>query len=532
MKYKVCITAAGIGSRISTISKINKALLPIKEKSILSKIIQKIPEKIEIIIAVGYQKEKIKDFVNIAHSDRNIKIVEIDNFNKKGSGPGYTLLSCKKYLNCPFIFIACDTLVKEKIPEPNKNWIGISTIDDPEPYLVVEKSKNNLVSRFFDKKSRNFLCWNGYKNFNCYCFIGLAGVKNYKTFWESLKNNKDLNNGELQVSNGLDGLKEKKIDCINFTWFDTGNEFNYIKTLNYYGASGVLPKPDEYFYKENNIIIKYFVDNSKAHNRKKRSQYFKNCIPQLIPSGKNFLAYKYEKGKLLSEIKDKRIFLNFLDFMFNNFWNIELSNKTVIKNIKKASNKFYKIKTIERINSYLTRNSINDQVDIINKCKVPKIKYLLSKIDWKKLCDPVPVIFHGDLQPENIVVRKNKFILLDWREDFGNEIKYGDIYYDLAKLHHALIITGKVIRENKFNITISSKNNIKYSFNKRKHLINYIKIMEKFLIDKGFDIQQLNVMSSLIYLNIAPLHHFPYSDLLFYHGKLSLFKALKGENTI
>ena len=30
-----------------------------------------------------------------------------------------------------------------------------------------------------------------------------------------------------------------------------GNEFNYIKTLNYYGASGVLPKPDEYFYKEN-----------------------------------------------------------------------------------------------------------------------------------------------------------------------------------------------------------------------------------------------------------------------------------------
>ena len=306
MKYKVCITAAGIGSRISSISKINKALLPVKERSILSKIIEKFPKKVEIIIAVGYQKDKIINFLKVAHSDRNIKIVEVDNYNKKGSGPGYTLLSCKKYLNCPFIFIACDTLVKEKIPPPTKNWIGISTVDDPEPYLVVEKNEKDFVSRFFDKKSRNVLYWNGYKNFSCFCFIGLAGIKNYQNFWKSLKNNKDLNNGELQVSNGLDGLREKNIYCKNFTWFDTGNEFNYIKTLNYYGASGVLPKPNEYFYKEKNIVIKYFVDNNKALNRKKRSVYFSNHIPKLINSGNNFLAYKYEKGILLSEIKSRK----------------------------------------------------------------------------------------------------------------------------------------------------------------------------------------------------------------------------------
>ena len=73
------------------------------------------------------------------------------------------------------------------------------------------------------KKSRNFLYWNGYKNFNCFCFIGLAGINNYQTFWKSLENNKDLNNGELQVSNGLDGLRGKNIYCKNFTWFDTGN---------------------------------------------------------------------------------------------------------------------------------------------------------------------------------------------------------------------------------------------------------------------------------------------------------------------
>ena len=41
MKYKVCITAAGIGSRVSSISKNNKALLPINNQSVISKIIGK-----------------------------------------------------------------------------------------------------------------------------------------------------------------------------------------------------------------------------------------------------------------------------------------------------------------------------------------------------------------------------------------------------------------------------------------------------------------------------------------------------------
>ena len=140
--------------------------------------------------------------------------------------------------------------------------------------MVVEKEKN-YAQRFFDKKSKNFLYWNGYKNSDCNCFIGLAGVKNYRTFWDSLKKNKSLNDGELQVSNGLDGLRKKKIICKRFKWFDTGNEFNYIKTLNFFSKDHILPKPDEYFYKEKNLIIKYFKDEKKSLGRFERSQYLK-----------------------------------------------------------------------------------------------------------------------------------------------------------------------------------------------------------------------------------------------------------------
>ena len=102
--YKVCITAAGLGSRISSIANINKALLPINQGSIISKIIDKFPKNVEFVIAVGYQKEKIVNFLNIAHKNRKIKIVEVKNYEGKGSGPGFTMLQCEKYLKSPFIF--------------------------------------------------------------------------------------------------------------------------------------------------------------------------------------------------------------------------------------------------------------------------------------------------------------------------------------------------------------------------------------------------------------------------------------------
>ena len=43
--------------------------------------------------------------------------------------------------------------------------------------------------------------------------------------------------------------------------------------------------------------------------------------------------------------------------------------------------------------------------------------------------------FHGDLQYDNVLVKKDKsFVLIDWRHEFGKCLEFGDIYYDLAKL--------------------------------------------------------------------------------------------------
>ncbi len=67
----------------------------------------------------------------------------------------------------------------------------------------------------------------------------------------------------------------------------------------------------------------------------------------------------------------------------------------------------------------------------------------------------LPSHFHGDLQPENIIIGKdNKITLIDWRESFGGDIYIGDLYYDLAKLYHGLLINGKMVKDKKFSLQI------------------------------------------------------------------------------
>ena len=76
-------------------------------------------------------------------------------------------------------------------------------------------------------------------------------------------------------------------------------------------------------------------------------------------------------------------------------------------------------KTYQRINEYFDKYKLKDTSSVINNIKIPKTSELLNKINWRLLSKPHPVLFHGDLQPENIIHKKNKkFYLIDWREDF------------------------------------------------------------------------------------------------------------------
>ena len=126
------------------------------------------------------------------------------------------------------------------------------------------------------------------------------------------------------------------------------------------------------------------------------------------------------------------------------------------------------------------------------------------------------------------MINKNSdqpFTLLDWRQDFGGNMEHGDIYYDFAKLNHGLIISHQIIDDNLFNIE-TNLDHIKFDFHRTQNLIDCEKYFENWINDQKYDFKKVQIMTALIFLNIAALHHYPYNKLLFYLGKSMLSKYL------
>lgn len=222
--YKVCILAAGIGSRMEKFTKtFNKALIPLRGKPAICHIIEKFPNYIEIVIPVGYKKETVIDYLKHAYPDRKITFIEVDKYTGRGAGPGYSLLQCKNHLQCPFIFFSADTLVKESIPLPSENWFGLAKVNDTSRFCSA-KTDGERIIRIDDK----------IKTDNKFAFIGLAGVNDFQYFWHALETNRNLISEELQVSNGFISLLEKDLKAKIFTWFDTGTLKAYEYALQNY----------------------------------------------------------------------------------------------------------------------------------------------------------------------------------------------------------------------------------------------------------------------------------------------------------
>jgi myo-inositol-1(or 4)-monophosphatase len=223
--YKVCILAGGIGSRMGDFSKtFNKALIPIQGKPSICHIIEKFPEDIEMVIIVGYKKETIIEYLKYAYPKRKLTFFEVEKHSGLGAGPGYAVLECKHLLQCPFIFFAADTLVKENVPEPNENWFGIAEVEDTSRFCSANINENNMISKIDDK----------IKCDNKFAFIGVAGVKDYTTFIEALENDKTLIKGEIQISNGFKSLMGLGMKGIVFTWFDAGDPNSYKHAIENY----------------------------------------------------------------------------------------------------------------------------------------------------------------------------------------------------------------------------------------------------------------------------------------------------------
>ena len=516
----VVILCAGTGSRMSPLTDgIHKSLLPYNFKSILSNIIESFPKNFEIIIPVGFKKEQIKYFCSIVHKDRKIKFIDIKNFKGKGSGPGYSLLKCEKYLNKPFYVTTCDTIFENldfKKLNSSKNWVGISN------KLPKRETINYCCFQIKNQKIINIL--NKKKNIaNAFPFIGFCKIYDYKIFFRSLKKKKYINS-EHQISNGIEGLlNNNKLEFKKINWKDFGNKINYLKNVQL-NKKFDFSKTNEFLYLyKNKFVGKFFKDKKIIKRRFKRGELLHKVTPELIGYKDNFYFYKWEEGKTLYEKCDPKTFKNLLTFLKKYLW-----GKKEVKGFKNSCKNFYKIKTLKRLDDYFKKYDEVDKINLINNNKVINIYDLLKLINWDNIYKGWPCNFHGDLQFDNILNFKKKFKLIDWRDSFADK-NYGDIYYDFAKLLGGIELNYRLIKSSKFFFR-KIGNNINYKIFKYNYQDNYKKILINFIKKNKFDIKKVYIIKALIYLNMSPLHNYPFDQLLFYLGKNELNKAIYGNN--
>jgi dTDP-glucose pyrophosphorylase len=520
MIYKVCILAAGVGTRMEPFTQhINKSLVPVDSKAVISHIIEKFDKSVEFIVAIGHLKETVVEYLECAHNDRKIKIVEVDRFIGKGSGPGYSLMQCRKELDAPFIFFAADTIVLEDIPPPLENWLGVSPVSNTKDYCTARISNNRIMS--LDDKIVS-------KNENA--FIGVAGVKDYEVFFNSLKKDIELKNNELQVSNGFKGLIKHNLKANLFTWYDTGNLKNYVTANNALSKSGHtfdFSKTDEFLYFTNNNVIKYFKDKLIVENRYKRAKLLNGLCPEIDCIKKYFYSYKKIDGDVLYDVANDQIMHDLMNWLDKSLWVQKKITGPELVDFKASCFKFYYTKTLSRLKKYHKKHQLLDKSAYINDVNVPSLKKMFELIDWDYLSCGIVSNFHGDLQFDNILLKDDGgFLLLDWRQDFSGLLSYGDQYYDLAKLNGGMKISYKLIKQNKFLFREESLNRFKISHETPKELNSSKEIFDNFLNKNGFDSLKVNILTSLIFLNMSPMHHEPFDHFVYNFGKLSLYKAL------
>jgi hypothetical protein len=235
VKYKVLILTSGTGSRLGELTKSkNKALVPIAGKEAIRYVIDSYPAEASFVITLGYRGDEVKKFLLSAYPKRTFEFATVNPFEGPGSSQNYSTLQAEQYLQCPFIFHACDTIIVEPIPEPSTDWLAGYDYDPSTGELEIQQYRTQVVKDRFVTKLNN----KGVEGFHS-IHIGLVGIRSYQNFWRIANQlyQKDPENqtiGDVPVIDAMikEGIAFKWVPYKH--WFDSGNIPALKKTETYF----------------------------------------------------------------------------------------------------------------------------------------------------------------------------------------------------------------------------------------------------------------------------------------------------------
>ena len=520
--FKVLITTSGIGSRVGNFTKhTNKSLIPIGDKPAISYIIESYPSETEFVITLGHFGDLVRDFLLIAYPKLNFEFVKVENYCSEGSSLGYSMLQASINLQCPFIFHASDTLIRSQgIPAPDQNWVAGYKGSDASQYTSFDCASGILINTHSK----------GMDSFD-YLHIGLVGVFSYEKFWEELRilhRNDPLNSelNDLQVINNMIGTGHN-FSVVEFkNWEDVGS----MSGLNSSRAKAEanlssLEKMDESIFGIGNDIIKFFSNKQVCASRIMRSSILFPVVPKVVESSENFYKYEFVKGKVMSKELTLSEFKNLLNWAETSIWN-RFTPSIDRDKFNKVCKEFYYDKSITRIKLFFEKSGFTDSISIINGQKIPHVFDIFLLIEETGIFDGQQSLIHGDFILDNIIQTESGFMAIDWRQDFGGLLEIGDLYYDLAKLNHSLALNHELLNKNEFRIKIE-KNLIEVDVLRWDSFFDCEIFLKEFAISRNLDYKKIQIITAIIWINMAALHSHPLDLFLFNYGKYKLWRTLK-----
>lgn len=498
--FDVIITCSGLGSRLKPITNyLNKALIKVGDKAILSHILESYPKDCRFIVTLGYLSQQVKDYITINHSDLNVVYVEVDDYDGADSSLLYSLSKTFPLINKPFIYNSCDTFIDSHISF-KKNTAVVSK-------TFIDNQYRSLKQNICDVPAKS----------GELCYTGVCYIENFEIF-KSLSNNllqnknKTLSDAHVIQQMNMDFVETDK-------WFDIGNfiSLEYTKKL-FKNEICVLDKNDQETYLVNGKILKFFKEEQKTKQILERSQDLIDCVPECKKLG-NYIYYDWIEGTTLSQnlsVNNLNLFLNWCE------------NKLWISKKNEDENFFYDFYVKKAYNRTLQYIEINPEYfkSVINFRKVKNIFKLLSEIPCHYFDNCICTQAHGDLVFENVIKTKNDFKLIDWRENF-DPCKGSDMLYDIAKMKHNLYFDHKVIKNKDYFLKEIKDEMVMFNSNAPTKNTKLIKTLDLWCQKKGIDIKIVDLIVALIQISSSPLHTGSESQLLFYMGWYNLNQLME-----
>lgn len=515
---KVCILAAGLGTRMGALSQfIHKALLPLGNRAVISHIIETFGETCDFVIALGNKAELVESFVRVAHPGIKVSFVHIDPYEGPNSGPGTSLFQCRHLLDEPFCFTACDTLISSPLPPFTENWIGVSPVEDPQNWCAVDLEPDRRVKRLEYKVPGSRANW---------AFTGIAFVKDHAEFWQGMAAG-PTDGAEVQVNDGLVGLIDSGLVGVSLDWQDTGNWEAYQKLLPLYGKNfSFVGKTTEFTYLyDGGRVVKLYPTATKAETWVRRGRALGDAAPTILDQDGPALAYAFVPGDLFSHELNRSSCRRFLEWMDATVWRKPVEEGEPVAGVLRT---FYLDKTLDRLADFYNKvpqwTALYHQAITINGLTCQPTETLLRTAEPALLEGAIPSVFHGDLHGDNIIVTQNSYCLIDWRDSFSG-LSVGDRYYDLAKFLHTLDFSVEAMESDGFKSEITGTE-VRINHDSKFNDIEAREAFFDFLCDYAYDRDRAEILNAVIFLNMAPLYEPELGSYLYFLGRYKLQSRL------